>query len=142
MQGEDAKSEKPPNLTLPMDCIRLPSTATIMSSSSIEVPTNKAGSPAVVVEDDGGAGEPATPCKLWKRKKPKKMKAKKISPRSMSGAPVNDVDNPIKGETKPVILDPIDVPVGEGDGVLVEKADSSGEGSALFVNTPQAETKG
>ena len=28
--------------------------------------------------------------------------------------------------------DPVDVPGGEGDGVLVDKADSSGEDSAVF----------
>ena len=79
-QGEDAKSEKPPRLTLPMDRLCLLSTATVMSSSGVETPADEAGSPAVGVGDGGGAGEPATPRRLVKGKKLKKKKGKKIRP--------------------------------------------------------------
>jgi len=137
-QGEDAKSEKPPRITLPMDRVCLLGTATVMSPSGVETPADEAGPPAVGVGDGGGAGEPATPRRLVKGKKLRTKKGKKIRPCPASGAAVNDVDNPIEGETKPVIPDPVDVPVGEGDGILVEKADGSGEGLDVFVDTPQA----
>ena len=140
-QGEGAKPEKPPKLTLPMDRVRQLSTATEMSSSSVETPADEAGSSAVEVEEEGGTGEPGTPSKPKKKKKSKKKKGEKNSPRPASGATVNDVDNPIEQETKPVPSDPVDVPGGEGDGVLVDKADSSGEDSAVFVDASQAETE-
>ena len=141
-QGEDAKSEKPPKLTLPMDRVRQLSTATEMSSSSVETPADEAGSPAIGVEEEGGAGEPGTPSKAKRKKgKSKKKKGEKNSPHPASGATVNDVDNPIEQDIKPVTSDPVDVPGGEGDGVLVDKADSSGEDSAVFVDAPLAETE-
>lgn len=145
-QGENAESEKPPKLTLPMDRVRQLSTATMMSSSSGggETPADEAGSSAVEAEEEGGGtGEPGTPAGKGpkKKKKPKKKKGEKNSPRPASGATVNDVDNPIEQETKPVTSDPVDVPGGEGDGVLVEKADSSGEDSAVFVDAPQTESE-
>ena len=140
-QGEDAKSEKPPKLTLPMDRVRQLSTATEMSSSSVETPADEAGSSAVEVEEEGGAGEPGTPSKSKRKRKSKKKKGEKNSPRPASGATVNDVDNPIEQDLKPVTSDPVDVPGGEGDGVLVDKADSSGEDSAVFVDAPLAETE-
>jgi len=132
-QGEDAKSEKPPKFTPPMDRVSLLNTATVMSSSSVGTPADGAASPAVEVEDEGGAGEPATPRRLKKR-------VEDISLRPASGAAVNDV-NPIEGETKPVIPGPVNVPIREGDGVLVEKADSSGEDPAVFVDAPRAQTE-
>jgi len=141
-QGEDAKSEKPPKLTLPMDRVRQLSTATEMSSSSVETPTDEAGSPAVEVEEEGGAGEPGTPGKSRrKNRKSRKKKGEKNSPHPASGATVNDVDNPIEQDLKPITSDPVDVPGGEGDGILVDKADSSGEDSAVFVDAPLAEAE-
>ena len=141
-QGEDAKSGGPPKLTLPMDRVRQLSTATNMSSSSVESPADETGSPAVEGEEEGGAGGPGTPGKPKKKRKPKKKKGEKNSPRPASGATGNDVDNPIEQDPKPVIPpvipDPVDVPGGEGDGVLVDKADSSGDDSAVFVDAPQA----
>ena len=143
-QGEDAKSGGPPKLTLPMDRVRQLSTATDMSSSSVESPADETGSPALEVEEEGGAGEPGTPDKPKKKKKSRnRKKGEKNSPHPASGATGNDVDNPIEQDTKPVIPpvipdpDPVDVPGGEGDGVLVDKADSSGEDSAVFVDAPQ-----
>jgi hypothetical protein len=114
-----------------------------MSSSSAESPADDTGSPAVEAEEDGGAGEPGTPGKPKKKKKPRKRRGEKNSPRPASGATGNDVDNPIEQDPKPVIPpvipdpDPVDVPGGEGDGVLIDKADSSGEDSAVFVDAPQ-----
>jgi len=68
-QGEDAKPEKPPKLTQPMDCIRQFSAAIEMSSSGVETSTDETGSPAVEVEEEGGAGEPGTPGKPKKKKR-------------------------------------------------------------------------
>ena len=145
LQGEDARSGGPPKLTLPMDRVRQLSTATDMSSSSAESPADETGSPSVEAEEEGGAGEPGTPGKPKKKRKPKKRRGEKNSPRPASGATGNDVDNPIEQDTKPVIPpvipDPVDVPGGEGDGVLVDKADSSGDDSAVFVDAPQAVTE-
>jgi len=142
-QGEGAKSEKQlPKLALPVDRVRQLSTATVMSSSSGgETPADEAGSSAVEAEEEGGgAAEPSTPGRAPKKKrKSRKKKGEKNSPRPASGATGNDVDNPIEQETEPVTSDPVDVPGGEGDGVLVEKAGSSGEDSAVFVDAPQAE---
>ena len=147
-QGEDAKSDGPPKLTLPMDRVRQLSTATNMSSSSVESPADETGSPAVEGEEEGGPGEPGTPGKSKRKKRSKnKKKGEKNSPRPASGATGNDVDNPTEQDTKPVIPpaipdpDPADVPGGEGEGVLVEKADSSGDDSAVFVDAPQGETE-
>lgn len=143
-QGGDAKSEKPLRLTVPepIDRVRQLSTATAMSSSSAETPVDEAESPVVEVEEEGGTGQPGTPGgKSRRKKKSKKKKGEKNSPRSASGATVNDVDNPIEQEPKPVTPDPVDVPGGEGDGVLVEKADSSGEDSAVFVDARQADSE-
>jgi len=117
-----------------MDCIRQFSAATEMSPSSVETPAGEAGSPAVEVEEEGDAGEPGTPGKPKEKKGPRKMMGEKNSPRSASGAAVNDVDNPIEQETKPVTSDP----GGEGDGVLVDNADDD---SAVFVDAPLAETE-
>jgi len=139
-QGEDAKSGRPPKLTLPMDRVRQLSTAIKMFSSSVETPADEAGSPAVEVEEEGGADELGTPSKSKRKKdKSKKKKGEKNCPRPASGATVNNVDNPIEQETKPVTSNPVDVPGGEG--LLVEKADSSGEDSAVFVDAPLAETE-
>jgi hypothetical protein len=128
-----------------MDRVRQLSTATVMSASSGggETPADEAGSSALEVDEEGGGtGEPGTPGKTSKKKKKtKKKKGEKNSPRPASGAAVNDVDNPIEQEPKPVTSDPVHVPDGEGDGVLVEKADSSGEDSAVFVDAPQAESE-
>jgi len=134
------KLEKPPELMLPimMDCIRQFSAATEMSPSSVETPAGEAGSPAVEVEEEGDAGEPSTPGKHKEKKGPRKMMGEKNSPCSASGAAVNDVDNPIEQETKPITSNPVDVPGGEGDGVLVENADDD---LAVFVDAPLAETK-
>jgi len=92
-QGEDAKPEKPPKLTLPMDRVRQFSAATEMSSSSAKTPADEAGSPAVEVEECG-AGEPSTPGRPKKKKRSKKMMGEKNSPHSAPGAAVNGVDNP------------------------------------------------
>lgn len=54
---------------------------------------------------------------------------------------MNDVDYPIEQKTKPFIPDPVDVLGGESDGVLVEKADNSGEDSAVFVDALWAEAE-
>jgi hypothetical protein len=62
-QGVDAKSEKPSKLTLPMDRVRQLSTATLMSSSSVETPVDEAEWPAVEVGEEGEPGEPSTPRK-------------------------------------------------------------------------------
>ena len=140
-QGEDAKSEGPPKLTLPMDRVRQLSTATDMFSSSAESPADETGSPSVHVEEEGGAGEPGTPGKPKKKRKPKKRSGERNSLRPASGATGNDVDKPTKQDTKHVIPDPVDIPGAEGDGVLV-KADSSGDDSAVFVDALQAVTSG
>ena len=145
-QGEDAKSGGPPKLTLPMDRVRRLCTATDMSSFSIETPVDDDGSPAVEVEgeEERDPGEPGAPGKAKRKKRPKnKKKGGKNSPRAASGATGNGVDNPTEQDTKPVIPDPdpVNVPGGEGSGVLVEKADSSGDGSAVFVDAPQAVTE-
>ena len=143
-QGEDAKSGRPPKLTLPMDRARELCTTTGMSSFSVETPVDDAGSPAVGVEEEGSAG---TTGKSRKKKSKNKKRGEKNSPRLAFGATGNDVDNPTEQDTKPVIPpvipnpDPVDVPGGEGDGVLVEKANSSREDSAVFVDAPQAETE-
>ena len=139
-QGEDAKPEKPPKLTLPTVRVCQLSTTTEMSPSSVETPADEAGSSAVEVEEEGGAGEWGIPSKPNKKKKPRKMKGEN-SPRSSSGATVNDVDNPIEQDLKPVTSDPVDVPGGEGDGILVDKADSSSEDSAVFMDAPLAEVE-
>ena len=130
-QGEDAESEK-----LPMDRVRQLITATEMSSSSVETPTDEAGPPAVEVEEEGGAGEPDTPGKPEKKKKPKRkhLKAERKRRRLESRATVNNIGDPIEQETEPVTSDPVDVPGGEVDGVLIEEANSSGEDSAVFVD--------
>ena len=80
-----------------------------------------------------------------RRKSQSKRRVRRNSPRPASGATGNDVDNPIEQNPKPVIppviLDPVDVPGGEGDGILVEKVDSRGENSAVVVDAPRAETE-
>ena len=111
-----------------------------MSPSSVETPADEGGSSAVEVEEEGGASEWGFPSKPKKKKKSRKIKGEN-SPRSSSGATVNDVDNPIEQDIKPVTSDPVDVPGGEGDDVLVDKADSGGEDSAVFVDAPLAETE-
>jgi hypothetical protein len=117
-----------------------------MPSSSAETTAYVTGSPSVEAEEEGGAGEPGTPGRSKKKKKFRnKKKGKKYSPRPATGATGNDVDNPIEQDTKsvipPVIPDSVDVPGGEGDGILVEKVDSSGEDSAVFADAPRAETE-
>jgi len=57
-----------------MDRVHLLSTAIVMSSSSVEAPTDEAGSRAVEVEGGDGAGEPATLRKLKTRKRLKKKR--------------------------------------------------------------------
>ena len=143
-QGEDAKLGGPPKLTLPMDRVRQLSTAANVSSSSVEIPVDDDESPAVEGEEEGGLGEPGTPGKSKRKKRSKnKKKGEKNSPRPASGATGNDVDNPTKQDIKPVIPepDPVNVFSEEGNGVLVEKADSSGDDSAVFMDAPQAVTE-
>lgn len=142
-RGVGAKLEKPPTLMLPMDRLRQLST-TLMSPSSVEIPVDEAGWPEVQVGEEGEPGEPSTPFKPKKGKKGKKLKkkrAEKNGPRPASGATVNDVSYPIEQKTRPIIPDPVDVPGGEGDDVLVEKADNSGEDSAVFVDAPWVEAE-
>jgi hypothetical protein len=112
-----------------------------MSSSSVEIPVDEAGWPEVQVGEEGEPGEPSTPYKPKKGKKLKKKRAEKNGPRPASGATVNDVSYPIEQKTRPIIPDPVDVPGGEGDGVLVENVDNSGENSAVFVDAPCAEAE-
>jgi hypothetical protein len=90
---QDTKSEKPPELTLPMDRVHQLSTATGMSSFSAEFTADETWSLAVEVEVEGGAGEPGTPGKPKKKKKLRRRKGEKNSPRPASGATGNDVDN-------------------------------------------------
>jgi hypothetical protein len=138
-QGEDAKSEKPPKLTLPMDRLRLFGTSAItaMSSSSVKTPVDEAGLPASDAEG-GGVDEPASQGKFKRKKKPKKKRVEKNGPRFASGTALNHVDHSIEQETKPVTSDPVDVRGGEGNGVLVERTNYSAEDLAVFVDVPQA----
>jgi hypothetical protein len=65
------------------------------------------------------------------------QKGEKNSPRPSSGATSNSVDNPVVQEPKPVATAPVDipvnVPVGEGEGVLVDKKTESGEDDAPVI---------
>ena len=144
--GEDAKLGGPPKFTLPMDRFRRLCAAA--DKSSFEISVDDAGLPAVEGEEEGGPGEPGTPGKSKRKKRSKnKKKGGNNSLRPASGATGNDVDNPTEQDTRPVIAlviadpDLVDVPGGEGNGVLVEKADSSGDDSAVFVDAPQAVTE-
>jgi hypothetical protein len=138
-----------PKPVLRLDHIREISTASTMSSSAPDTPGEDAASSAVDLEDDGGApGSAVTQNKKRRRPKKKKMKGEKNSPRPPSGATVNDVDNSIAQDPKPVAAAPVDVhipvpiPSGEGEGELVEKVDSSGDDGAVLVEKPpQVEAK-
>jgi hypothetical protein len=133
-QGEGTKSDEPVKPTpLRMDRLREPSTASMMSSSSVETPASEVPPSAVDAEEEGGAAS-----KSKKKKRQKKKKGEKNSPRAPSGAAVNDLDDTVKQESRPVTPAPVDVRPGEDEGVLVQREDSSGEDSAVMVEKPTA----
>jgi hypothetical protein len=137
-KGDDAKPEGPVKPTLRLDHIRETSTASTMSASSPGTPGDETPSSSVEKDDEVDASG----VKLSKnqrkriRDKAKKQaqKGEKNSPRASSGATSNSVDNSVVQETKPVATVPVDtpvnVPVGEGEGVLVDKKTGGGEDDA------------
>jgi hypothetical protein len=170
-QDGDGKADGATRLTLRMDRVRELSTASIRpaSSSTPGTPTEEVASSAV---DEEEPGAPEQVCTLSrkrtrkekekekkererekKKKKKKKNKGEKNSPHPPSGETVHNADNSsIQDRNPPVVANPpsVDIPSGEGEGELVEKAasdeedapvmvdkvDSSGEYSAVKVEMP------
>jgi hypothetical protein len=143
-KGDDAKPEGPVKPTLRLDHIREASTASTMSASSPGTPADEAPSSSVEKDDDVDASEVKLTKAQKKRMRDKAkrqaqqaQKGEKNSPRLSSGATSNSVDNPVVQESKPVATVPVDipvnVPVGEGEGVLVDKKTESGEDDAPVI---------
>ncbi|KAH9042751.1 hypothetical protein EDB85DRAFT_1916661 [Lactarius pseudohatsudake] len=153
-KDDDAKQGGSVKPALRLDHIRATSTASTMSASSPGTPTEEAPSSSVEKDDDldpSGA-------KLTKAQKKRirdrarkqaqaqgQQKGEKNSPRPPSGATSNSVDNDnsVVQELKPVVTAsvdiPVDIPAGEGDGVLVDTKTGSGEDDApVIVEKPDA----
>ncbi len=111
-----------------------------MSSSSPGTPADDAPSSSVEKEEDGGEGPGVKLSRSQRKKRAKKQaqaqKGEKNSPRPLSAATVNIVDNPIVQESKPVDAAPVDIPAGEGEGVLVAKTESGEDEPLVMVDKP------
>lgn len=149
-------------LTLLTDRVRELSTASIMSASSSApgTPAEDVASSAVDDEEDVAPeqGGPSSKSKKKKSKsKKKKNKGEKNSPHPPSAETVRHTDNSTIQDRNPppvAITAPVDIPIVDGEGelvekeasgeedspVIVDKVDSSGEeGSAVKVERPQGE---
>jgi hypothetical protein len=167
-QDGDGKADGPTKLTLLTERVRELSTASIMtaSSSTPGTPAEEVASSAVDEEESGAPEQAGTSNKTKtkkererekkKNKKKDKKKGEKNSPHPPSGETMHNADNStIQDRNPPVVATtpPVDIPSGEGEGELVEKAasseedapvmvdkvDSSGEDSAVKVERPQNE---
>ena len=149
---DDTKSAGPTKPTLRLDHVREISTSSTMSASSPGTPADEAQSSAIERDDDADASGAKLSKTQKKRMREKASKARKAqqtqkgeknSPRPSSGAASNNVDNSVVQEPKPVATTPVDVPadvpVGEGEGVLVSGKTESGEDDApVIVEKPKA----
>ena len=139
--GDDAKPGGPARPALRLDHVREVSTASTMSSSSPGTPADEPPSSSLDKEEDGAKLSKSQRRKLREKakKQSQNQKGEKNSPRPSSKATPNSVDNSAVQEPKPVATIPVDVPVGEGEGVLVDAKTESGEDDApVIVEKPDA----
>jgi hypothetical protein len=166
-QDGDGKADGPAKLTLRMDRVRELSTASIMSASSSTpgTPDEEVASSAVE-EESGALGQPGTLTKSKRKRqrererKKNKNKGEKNSPHPPSGETVHNADDSTIQDRKPPVVattPPVEIPSGDGDGdgelvekvasseedapVIVNKADSSGEDSAVKVEIPPSQAE-
>jgi hypothetical protein len=160
-QDGDGKADGVTKPTLRLDRVRELSTASVMSASSTPgTPADEIVSSAVDEEEGGAPEQAGTSSKSKKKKrrgKNKNNRGEKNSPRPPSGKTASNADDLIVQDTKPPVVATttlVDIPGGEGEGelvekvpsgeedapVMVDKADSSGEDSAVIVHVekPQA----
>ncbi|KAI9465229.1 hypothetical protein BJY52DRAFT_672728 [Lactarius psammicola] len=141
-KSDDAKLEGPVKSALRLDHIHEVSTTFAIPTSSPRIPVDEASSSSLEREDGGEASGAKLSRNQKKRlrARAKKEKARKQvqkheknSPRPPSGATSNGVDNSVVQEPTPIATAPVDDPVWEGEGVLVDVGVESGEDDALVV---------
>jgi len=134
-QGDDVKKDGPVRPTLRLDHVREISTASTMSAGTPDTPADE--SSAVDQDEDPGVPKssagPVGKNAKKNRKRNNKKKGEKNSPHPPSGATVNNVP---AQDPKPVSPPAVLVPKGEPE--RVEKADNSGDDSAVIVEKPGA----
>ena len=137
MRDDDGKAEAATKLTLLTDRVRELSTASIMSASSSTpgTPAEDVASSAVDEEEGSRAGTSAKNKK--KKKNKKKNKGEKNSPHPPSTETVRNTDDSTTQDRNPPVVAttaPVDIPIVEGEGELVEKEASGGEDSPVLVD--------
>jgi hypothetical protein len=164
-QGGDEKAGGVTKLTLLTDRVRELSTASIMSASSSTPGTPAEDVASSAVDEEGGASEQGGTLTKSQKKKQRqrernknKNKGEKNSPRPPSRETVHNADDSTTQDRNPPVVPttaPVDIPNGEGEGelvekvasgeedapVMVDKADSSGEDSAVKVEMPPANSE-
>jgi hypothetical protein len=104
------------------------------TSSTLATPADELASSAVDGKDNGALDSATTLTKNQRKKLKKKLKqGEKNSPHLPSEETVNVVDNSTVQDRKRIPTAPVDIPMGEDEGELVEKVDS-GEDSVVIVD--------